>query len=338
MRQRGIVPWLMVGVIVLIGCMCVPLGAPVAEAQMRLRWAHNMDESHPSIAAAKQFVAAVDARTKGAIKIDIYPANTLGSPPEQSEQVRLGVIDMALPSQGQLDKYVKAFGAVMLPFAYDDLDHAHRVLDGPALQWFQQQSEKEGFLYLYSWEYGFHHIANRKRPVNTPADMKGLKLRTAPELAMQATFEAMGATTAIIAFAEVYMALSQGVVDGLGLPIAAIYFNKYYETIKHLALTQHLYNSLGHTISTKTWAKLTPEQRVIFQEESRNAAAYMRQEIKSQEADLIAKMEKTGIQVTRPDPAAFRPLMGPAYERIEKYVGADNVKKYREFIEAARKK
>ena len=126
--------------------------------------------------------------------------------------------------------------------------------------------------------------------------------------------------------------------DGQENPIATIYYTKFYEVQKYLALTRHVYNNMIHTISVKSWAKLTPEQKTIFQEESLKAGAYMRQLMVSQEGDLIAKMEKAGVQVTRPDLAAFRALMGPAYKRVDEYAGADNVKKYQEFIEAARKK
>jgi tripartite ATP-independent transporter DctP family solute receptor len=329
----------LVFVIAIAGLLVGPIGGTVAEAQvLRMKFGHFMEEGHPGHQAAKMFAAAVEERTKGQIKFDIFPANTLGAPPEVAEQVRLGVTDMSLPTSGQLDKWVKAYGAVMLPFAYDDYDHAHRVMDGPSFQWFSQMAEKEGFILLSTWEYGFRQITNNKRPINTPADVRGLKLRVPPEVQIQSAFEAMGAVTAVVAFPEVYMALAQGVVDGQDNPIPVIYFMKFYEVQKHLAITRHIYNSSIHAISAKTWAKLSPEQKAIFQEESRKAGAFMRQQIVSQEEELISKMQAAGVQVTRPNPAPFRAAMGPAYERIGKYAGEENVKKFREFVEAARKK
>ena len=117
----------------------------------------------------------------------------LGSPPEQAEQVKMGTTDMGLPTQGQFDKWIKAMGVVMLPFAYDDYDHVHRVLDGPAFQWFSQMAEKEGFILLSNWEYGFRNLTNNKRPINAPEDVKGLKVRVPPEMQIGAAFEALGA-------------------------------------------------------------------------------------------------------------------------------------------------
>jgi tripartite ATP-independent transporter DctP family solute receptor len=310
-----------------------------AQAQViQMKFAHYAEETHPGHLAAKQFAAKVEERTKGQVKIAIYPANVLGSPPEQAEQVRLGAIDMSLPTQGALDKYVKAFSVVMLPFVYDNYDHVHRTLDGPSMDWFSPLAEKEGFIVLSNWEWGFRNLTNSKRPILKPEDVKGLKIRVPPEIQLQAAMEALGGVVTKIAFPELYMALAQGVVDAQENPIAVIYHNKFYEVQKNLALTSHVYNNMVHVISTKTWAKLTPEQQKIFREESKSAGAYMRSAIVAEEADQIAKMEKGGVKVTRPDLAPFRAAMGPAYERIGKYAGEDNVKKFMKFVEDARKK
>jgi tripartite ATP-independent transporter DctP family solute receptor len=314
------------------------VGATGAQAQVTMKFAHYVEETHPGHIAAKQFAAKVEERTKGQVKIAIYPANTLGSPPEQAEQIKLGVIDMGVPTQGQLDKYSKAFSVVMLPFIYSDYEHAYRVLDGPAMDWLAPLAEQQGFVMLANWEYGFRNLTNSKRPVLTPADVKGLKLRVPPEIQLQAAMEALGAVVTKIAFPEVYMALAQGVTDGQENPLAVIYHNKFYEVQKHLALTRHVYNNMIHVISAKTWAKLTPEQKAIFKEESRAAGALMRKTLTSQEADQVAKMEQAGIKVTRPDTAPFRAAMGPAYERIGKYSGEDNVKKFMKMVEDTRKK
>jgi TRAP-type transport system periplasmic protein len=315
------------------------VGVSGVEAQViQMKFAHFAEETHPAHLAAKQFAAKVEERTKGQVKITIYPANVLGSPPEQAEQVKLGAIDMGLPTQGQLDKYVKAFSAVMLPFVYDDYDHVHRTLDGPSMDWFAPLAEKEGLILLCNWEYGFRNLTNNKRPILKPDDVKGLKIRTPPEIQLQAAMEALGGVVTKIAFPEVYMALAQNVVDGEENPIAVIYFNKFYEVQKYLALTRHVYNNMIHTVSAKAWAKLTPDQQKIFREESKSAGASMRKAIMDEEADLVAKMEKAGVRVTRPDLAPFRAAMGPAYERIGKYAGEENVKRFMKFVEDARKK
>jgi tripartite ATP-independent transporter DctP family solute receptor len=204
------------------------------------------------------------------------------------------------------------------------------------MDWLAPLALKQGFVLLRNWEYGFRNVTNIVRPINTPDDVKGLKLRTPPELQIQASMEALGATVQAIAFPELYLALSQKVVDGEENPIAVIYFNKLYEVQKHLALTRHIYNNMIHTMSVAAWGKLNAEQQAIFKEESTSAGELMRKLIAEQEEEQIKKIEASGMKVTRPNLAPFRALMGPAYERIAAYAGADNVKKFRQMAEQGR--
>ena len=312
--------------------------ARVARGQtaLTLRGAHFAPEDHPANIAAKQFATRVEARTNGAIKINIFPNNVLGGPPEQAQQIKLGTIDMGLPTQGQLDKYDTAFAAVMLPFVFDSPAQVYRVLDGPAMEWLAPRAEKQGFILLHNWDYGFRNVTNSVRPINVPDDVAGLKIRTPPELQIQASMEALGATVQAIAFPELYLALSQRVVDGQENPIPVIYYSKFYEVQKHLALTRHVYNNMIHTVGVNTWAKLTPAQQVIFREESAAAGELMRKLIADGEADQLVKLASAGLQITRPNLAPFRAKMEPAYKRIAAYAGEDNVKKFRAMVEASR--
>ena len=308
-----------------------------AQAPLTLRWAHFAPEDHPANVAAKQFAANVEKRTNGAIKVQIFPNNVLGGPPEQAQQVKLGTIDMGLPTQGQLDKFVLAFGAVMLPFIWDSPQHCYRTLDGPVMQWLAPLAEKQGFVLLHNWDYGFRNVTNSVRPVNAPDDIKGLKIRTPPELQVQASMEACGAIVQAIAFPELYLALSQKVVDGEENPVPVIWFSKFYEVQKHLALTRHIYNNMIHTVGVNTWKKLTPQQQDVFREESATSGNLMRKLIADGETDQLKKLEAAGMAITRPDLAPFRARMEPAYKRIAAYAGEDNVKKVQAMAEEMRK-
>ena len=308
-----------------------------AAGTMTLRFAHFAAIDHPANIAAKQFAERVEARTQGAIKVAIFPNNQLGDPPQQAAQIREGAIDIGLPTQGQLDKYDKAFAAVVLPFAFRNRPEAFRVLDAALSEWLAPLALNQGFVTLRNWDYGFRNITNTVRPINTPDDVKGLKLRTPPELQTQASMEALGATVQAIAFPELYLALSQKVVDGEENPVSVIYFMKFYEVQKHLAITRHIYNNMIHTVSAASWAKLSPAQQAIFREESQSAGDLMRKMIADQETDQIKKIADAGVAVTQPDLAPFRALMGPANARIAAYAGADNVKKFQAMAEQGRK-
>jgi tripartite ATP-independent transporter DctP family solute receptor len=205
------------------------------------------------------------------------------------------------------------------------------------MDWLAPLAEKQGFILLRNWDYGFRNVTNSVRPINTPDDAKGLKLRTPPELQIQASMEALGATVQAIAFPELYLALSQKVVDGEENPIPVIYYSKFYEVQKHLAITRHIYNNMMHTVGVATWKKLTPEQQKIFREESIAAGDLMRKLMEEQEGEQLKKLEAAGMQITRPDLAPFRAKMGPAYQRIAAYAGEDNVNKFRAMVETSRK-
>lgn len=306
-------------------------------APITLRFAHYVPVDHPGNIAADQFARQVALRTNGAVRIAIFPNNQLGDPPQEAAEIRSGVIDMGLPTEGQLDKYDKAFAVVPLPFVFADRAEVFRVLDGPAFAWLAPLAQKQGFVMLRNWDYGFRNVTNNRRPVMVPDDMKGLKIRTPPEIQIEACMEALGAVVTPISFAELYLALSQHVVDGEENPIAVIYFNKDDEVQKYLALTQHVYNNMIHVVSLSTWQRLTPEVQQIMREESTSAGNLMRKLIADQEADELQKIKAAGIQVTEPDRALFRAKMGPAWKRVAAYAGEDNVQKFTAMVDAARK-
>jgi TRAP-type transport system periplasmic protein len=306
----------------------VVLAAAVSLAQaqvIQMKLGHFAADSHPGNIASKMFADAVEKRTDGKIKITIYPNNALGSPPEVLEQNILGAVDMSLPTQGQLGKYSKKFNCVMLPFAFTSYEQADKVLDGKFIPWAVPDLDPAGLVFLSNWEWGFRNLTNDKRPVNVPEDVKGLKIRTPPELPTQAAMEALGAIVATINFNELQMALKQGVVDGQENPVAVIFANKLNESQKYLAMTGHNYNTMVHVISKKVWDKLTPEQQKIIKEESKRAGDWMRKAVREGEADQIKQLQAAGMQVTYPDKAKFKALMQPAYDRMKPVAGEDNI-------------
>jgi tripartite ATP-independent transporter DctP family solute receptor len=311
----------------------VPFAYGQTAKPIEMKIGHFAADSHPGNLATKMFADAVEKRTNGQIKIKIYPNNALGSPPEVLEQNILGAVDMSLPTQGQLGKYSKKFNCVMLPFVFKNYAQADKVLDGPFIKWAVADLDKAGLVFLSNWEWGFRNLTNSKHPVKVPADVKGLKIRTPPELPTQAAMEALGAVVATINFNELQMALKQGVVDGQENPIAVIYSNKIYETQKYLAMTGHNYNTMVHVISKKTWNKLTPAQQKIIREESHKAGVWMKKTIRDAEANQIKELQKFGMQVTYPDKAKFKALMKPAYDRMNAIAGEDNIKAFVKMVE-----
>lgn len=304
--------------------MMLAFAAPHASAQVELKLGHFGAEDHPAQTAAKQFATNVDKRTGGQVRIKIYPNNQLGNPPEVLEQAILGAIDMSLSGQDQIAKYVPKFDAVSTPFAFKDYAMADKVIDGDFKKWVAKDLEAKGLVYLSAWEWGFREVTNSKRPILTPADMKGLKIRTPPAFAYQAFVEACGGMAQTIGFSELVMAMKTGVVDGQENPIAVIYNLKLYESQKYISMLNYTYSSMTHVVSKKVWNKLTPDQQKIIQEESDSASKLMRHLVRDQEATQIAEMKKLGIRIDTPDLAPFKAAMPPAYEKVKAKVGAKN--------------
>jgi tripartite ATP-independent transporter DctP family solute receptor len=322
--------------VILLTVLFIPFAHTGDSKTIEMKLGHFAADAHPGNLACKMFAEAVEKRTNGGIKVTIYPNNALGSPPEVLEQNILGAVDMSLPTQGQLGKYSKKFNCVMLPFVFNDYAQADKVLDGPFLKWASPDLGKAGLVFLSNWEWGFRNLTNSKHPVNVPADVKGLKVRTPPELPTQAAMEALGAVVATINFNELQMALKQGVVDGQENPIAVIYSNKIYETQKYLAMTGHNYNCMVHVISKKVWDKLTAAQKKIVREESKKAGDWMRKSIRNEEADQISKLKGFGMEVTYPDKKEFKKLMKPAYDRMKAVAGEENIAAFIKMVDKAR--
>ena len=327
MKQRIISRFRSLLILVLMAFLCCAWTSS-AFAAIELKLSHFGNDTHPSHIAAMQFAKNVEKRTNGEVTIALYPNNELGSPPEVLEQVIMGVVDMSLSGQDQLAKHIKLFDTVSIPFSLSGYDHADRVLDGPFKEWAAPEVEKIGLVYLSSWEWGFRQLTNSRHPIMSPADLKGLKIRTPPAMTYQAAMDALGANVQTIAFSELVMAMRQGVVDGQENPFGVIYNLKLYESQKYISVINYLYSSMCHVVSKDSWNRLNTEQQQIIREESDSARLLMRKLARAEELEQIADMRAKGIQIDEPDLAPFKAMMGPAYDKIKKNVGEENFNKW----------
>ncbi len=312
----------------------IALGANGAQAAVELKLGHFASDTHPCGIAAKDFKANVEKRTNGEVKIALYGNNVLGSPPEVLEQVLLGAVDMSLSGQDQLAKHLPFYDVISTPFAFKDYAMADKIIDGDFKTWAAPELLKKNLVHLSDWEWGFRQLTNSKKPILTPADMKGMKIRTPPAFAYQAFVEAAGGNAQTIAFAELVMAMKQGVVDGQENPVGTIYDLKIYETQKYMSILNYTYSSMVHVVNKNSWAKLTPEQQKIVTEESIVAAKQARKLLRDNEAVQLKDLETTkGIVIARPDLGPWKAAMGPAWDKVKARVGADNFKRFMDMVE-----
>ncbi len=312
----------------------VALGATSAQAVVALKLGHFASDTHPCGIAAVQFKNNVEKRTNGEVKIELFGNNALGAPPEVLEQVMIGAVDMSLSGQDQLAKHLPFYDVISTPFAFKDYATADKIIDGDFKAWAGPELAKKNLVHLSDWEWGFRQLTNSKKPVMTPADLKGMKIRTPPAFAYQAFVEAAGGNAVTIAFSELVMAMKQGVVDGQENPVGTIYDLKLYETQPYMTILNYTYSSMVHVVNKKSWDKLNAAQQKIVAEESAIAAKAARKLLRDNEATQLKDLETTkGIKIARPDLAPWKAAMGPAWEKVKTRVGADNFKRFMDMVE-----
>ena len=277
-----------------------------AHAQaVKLTLGHGAAPGNPRHEAAVKFADVLKARTAGRIEVQVAPSAQLGDDAAMVTALRTGALDMSANSQGAVANAVPEYAAYGMPFLFSTPAQAFKLLDGPLGKELADRSAEKGMVVLGYWDNGIRHMTNSKRAITKVEDMKGLKMRTPPDAVLVDIMQALGAEAQQIKFAELYVALQQGVVDGQENPLVNIHASKLYEVQKHLALTSHMFQMTPFLMSKRTWDKLSEADRKAVTEAAAEATALQRK--LSQEADdkLLADLKTKGVQVTTPDKAAF---------------------------------
>lgn len=287
----------------LAACALLPLAAHAQTVKLTL--GHGAAPGNPRHEASVKFAESLKAKTNGRIEVQVAPSAQLGDDAAMVTALRTGAIDMSANSQGAVANAVPEFNAYGMPFMFSTPAAAFKLLDGPLGKELGERSAEKGMVLLGAWDNGIRHMTNSKRPISKVEDMKGLKMRVPPDATLVDIMKSLGAESQQIRFAELYVALQQGVVDGQENPLVNIHASKIYEVQKHLALTAHQFQMTPLLMSKRTWDKLSDADKRAVQEAANEATALQRK--LSQEADdkLLADLKSKGMQVTTPDQAAF---------------------------------
>ncbi len=279
--------------------------AAFAQSAVKLTLGHGAAPGNPRHEASVKFAEVVKAKTNGRIDIQVAHSAQLGDDAAMVTAIRTGALDITANSQGAVAAAVPEYAAYGMPFMFSTPAQAFKVLDGPLGKELADKSAEKGMVVLGYWDNGIRHMTNSKRPITKVEDMKGLKMRTPPDAVLVDIMQALSADPQQIKFAELYVALQQGVVDGQENPLVNIHASKLYEVQKHLALTSHMFQMTPLLISKRTWDRLSEADRKVMQEAATEATALQRK--LSQEADdkLLADLKAKGVQVTTVDKAAF---------------------------------
>ncbi len=298
--------------------------ALAADKSFSLKLGHSVPTTHPYHLGAEKFKEMVEKETNGAVSIRLFPNNQLGSGERDLlEGMQLGTVDLVVSSTGPMSGFEKKFMLFDFPFLFRDKNHAYKTLDGPTGQYVMGLLEKKGIKGLAWYENGFRHFTNSKCAVETPEDVKGLKLRTMENKVHMAIWKALEADPTPMAWGELFTALQQGVVDGQENPIPIIYTAKLYEVQKHVALTGHVFSPSMLLISKRVWDKMPEEYWDILLHAAQESAVFERSEITRMEDEQVAKLKELGMAVTYPDKEPFLKKTKVVYDQFREQLGDD---------------
>ncbi|MEY5099541.1 MAG: hypothetical protein RJA36_2260 [Pseudomonadota bacterium] len=288
----------------------------IAAAQtVKVTLAHGNPPDSPRHLAAVKFAETLKAKTNGRVEVQVAHSAQLGDDAAMITALRSGTLDFSANSQGALSTVVPEYAALGMPFLFADAQKAWAVMDGPIGKELADKTAAKGMVLLGLWDNGIRQMSNSKRPIKTPADMKGLKMRTPPDAVTVDIMQAMGADAQQIKFSELYVALQQGVVDGQENPLTNIASAKLYEVQKYISLTGHKYESTPFLMSKRTWDRMTPADQKAVTEAAAEATQLQRRLNKENDDKLVAELKAKGAQIDTVDRKAFMEASKSVYTK-----------------------
>jgi tripartite ATP-independent transporter DctP family solute receptor len=290
-----------------------------AAAQTELKFGHVGEPGSLFAASAEEFAKRANAKLGGKAKVVVYGSSQLGGDKELLQKLKLGTVDFALPST-VMSSESDIFGVFEMPYLVKDRQHMARIEKELFWSRLEPAAEKKGLKLIAVWENGYRHITNSKHPINTPADLKGIKLRVPEGKWRVKMFQAYGANPSPMKFSEVFTALQTGVMDGQENPFTQIISAKFQEVQKYLSLTGHVYTPAYVAVGAKKWAGLPADVRKILESTAKETQAFVYKKAEADDNELLAKLKAAGMQVNTPNKDAFIAASKPVYDEFAKEV------------------
>jgi tripartite ATP-independent transporter DctP family solute receptor len=309
-----------------------------ASAQHVLKLAFAGNEGSPYDTFAKEFSKEIERLTNGAVKGRVFCCFKMGSEEETFKKLQLGTLDGTLIAQNNAGPFYPKIDLMVLPYIFQSYEHAVKVLDGPIGKkiWSDMPAKADVHL-IKVFSIAFRHIYNTKTDIKSIDDFKRLKYRVPKNVVMIDTYKAFGNDPIPLAWGETLTATQTGTVDGGDLPVDIIYYQKFHEVAKHVALTGHFALAPPFFVGDKFMQKLTPEQRAAIYQAADIAAAISRKQTIDDEEGLIKILkEKHGVKFTEPDKAPFIAAAAKVQEAFAKERGPDYLELVKEIQAAAK--
>jgi len=313
-----------------IGAFALALPMTASAAPIVIKFSHVVAQHTPKGQAADYFKKIAEERTKGRVKIEVYPNSQLYKDKEEMEALQLGAVQMLAPSLAKFAPLgVKEFEVFDLPFIFDNYAELHKVTEGPVGAKLLAKLEARGIHGLAYWDNGFK-VMSANKPLKTPADFKGQKMRIQSSKVLDSQMRSVGANPQVMAFSEVYQALQTGVVDGTENPPSNLYTQKMHEVQKYVTLSDHGYLGYAVIVNKNFWASLPADIRNILEGAMTDATKFANNVAKKDNDEALAAIKKSGksqfITLTAQERAAWKKSMDKAHKDNMGRIGADLVK------------
>ncbi|WP_280548019.1 MULTISPECIES: TRAP transporter substrate-binding protein [unclassified Halomonas] len=288
-------------------------------AQTELPFGHVGNPGSLFDASASEFARLANERLGDDYEVVVYGSSQLGGDSSMMQKLKLGQLTFTLPSS-VMSSVVDEFGLFEMPYLIKDREHMKRVIDEVLEPDLFPLAEEKGYKILAVWENGFRQITNNVRPINTPEDLDGLKLRTPKGTWRVRMFEEYGANPSPMALSEVFTALQTGTMDGQENPLVQIYSQKFQEVQDYLSLTGHVYTPAYVVVSSNHWEALPEDVRSVLMETAREVQDFVYATAARQDEELLGKMEAAGMEINEADKQAFIDASGPIYTLFDEEV------------------
>lgn len=289
-----------------------------------IRWGELLAPSHPQVQMAMRVAAEVKEKSGGRIDVQVFPNGQLGSGKDMMEAVSGGALHLTTDGAGALGAFLPQLSVIEAPYLWRDAAHLAKVSTSPIFAKMNADLvAKRGMRMLNVTYYGKRHLTSGSKAVKSPADMAGFKLRVPPVDVFRAMADAWGAKATPIAFPELYLALSQGAVDGQENPLPTIQSGKFFEVQKFLVLTEHIITPRMIIVNDAFWKGLPTADRTLLEAAFNAGAAWQDKELLASEATLVGTLKEKGMTVITPDLDEWRkPVLASVPKQFESKWGA----------------
>jgi C4-dicarboxylate-binding protein DctP len=319
-----------------VGCL---MASPVwAQDQIVIKFSHVVAPETPKGKGAEKFKELAEAATAGKVKVEVYPNSQLYKDKEELEALQLGAVQMLAPSLAKFGPLgVKEFEVFDLPYIFPSKEVLRRVTDGPVGKGLLKKLESKGIVGLAYWDNGFK-IMSASRPLKTPADFKGLKMRIQSSKVLDAQMRSLSALPQVMAFSEVYQALQTGVVDGTENPPSNMYTQKMHEVQKYATLSDHGYLGYAVIVNKKFWDGLPADVREKLEKAMADASKFANEIAQKENDDSLAAMKASGktefYTLSQEERENWRKVLLPVHEDMATRVGKDLLQSFYKEAEA----